>query len=515
MKYSWMLMAIGTGVASAVLWLHIQSFTGAAIPRLAPTNQTSLTTSSTHAALAADARSVVANSLVANAAVEHAADEPVWPWPFRNTEAGATLTLNPISESLLPAAPRPREPEGKLYALAYQYNTRIFERPARKPRPKGIVRRGTTLLALERASGKGCKRGAWYRLSSGGYACSRDGFLITPEPRAPLTVQHQPDVDAALPYRYAKMAEGAPRFLEAPSKRELERTLAALASRAASKDDKDAPRLPRVVSDVMDGIYFVALPRTAPADDGEDYYRTVLGRTVRKSDVSFKPDPAMHGELLGKRWQLPLAFVWGNEPADVLGPNGSRRGAAFKHARFTVHGTEVRKDSKVVFGASKLGVDASRVRVARAIARPDSVKAGTRWIHVNLSNQTLVAYDGDRPVFATLVSSGLEDGFATPTGTYRVREKHITTTMSGPDPDKGYYEIAEIPWVQYYHDSYALHGAYWHDEFGQTRSHGCTNIAPADARWLFYFTRPELPAKWHARRRAEGSYIHLTRDEES
>jgi hypothetical protein len=49
----------------------------------------------------------------------------------------------------------------------------------------------------------------------------------------------------------------------------------------------------------------------------------------------------------------------------------------------------------------------------------------------------------------------------------------------------------------YFSLAIALHGAFWHGRFGQVRSHGCVNLAPADARWLFFWVRPELPEGWH------------------
>jgi lipoprotein-anchoring transpeptidase ErfK/SrfK len=158
-------------------------------------------------------------------------------------------------------------------------------------------------------------------------------------------------------------------------------------------------------------------------------------------------------------------------------------------------------------------VPRERVRVARGIARPDGIPARAKWIHVDLSEQTLVAYEGDRPVFATLVSTGREDtGHATPTGLFWVGEKHVTVTMSGEDPVDGYYEVAEVPWTQFYDGSYALHGAYWHDTFGKTRSHGCTNISPSDARWLFHWTDGEVRPGFHARRGMHGTGVYITSD---
>ncbi|MBW2162731.1 MAG: L,D-transpeptidase [Deltaproteobacteria bacterium] len=85
------------------------------------------------------------------------------------------------------------------------------------------------------------------------------------------------------------------------------------------------------------------------------------------------------------------------------------------------------------------------------------------------------------------------------------------TTMNATDPIDGFYEVEEVPWTLYYHGGYALHGAYWHTDFGKVRSHGCTNIAPVDARWLYYWSEPEVPAAWHAVRfQRETTWIQFT-----
>lgn len=134
---------------------------------------------------------------------------------------------------------------------------------------------------------------------------------------------------------------------------------------------------------------------------------------------------------------------------------------------------------------------------------PADVGADERWIDVDLTRQQLVAFEGRRPVFATLVSSGrrnpydAERDFATPPGTFRIREKHVTTTMDGDVASDGPYSIEDVPWVMYYQGSYALHGAFWHDAFGSVRSHGCVNMSPEDARTLFAWADPQIPAGWH------------------
>ena len=129
-------------------------------------------------------------------------------------------------------------------------------------------------------------------------------------------------------------------------------------------------------------------------------------------------------------------------------------------------------------------------------APPEDLGENERWIDVDLSEQTLVAYEGKRPVFATLVSTGRE-GFKTPTGSFRIYAKHVTITMDDPNGGEEAYSIEDVPWVQYFEDSYALHGAFWHNRFGRVRSHGCVNLSPKDARRLFFWTGPHLPDGVH------------------
>ncbi len=130
---------------------------------------------------------------------------------------------------------------------------------------------------------------------------------------------------------------------------------------------------------------------------------------------------------------------------------------------------------------------------------PDKLGEHEKWIDVNLKRQTLVAFEGAVPVFATVFSSGRNEHETTP-GSFRIREKHIAATMDG-DADiaaDGPYSIEDVPYIQYFNGGYALHGAFWHAEFGHTKSHGCVNLAPWDAKALFGWTEPELPDGWHA-----------------
>lgn len=138
--------------------------------------------------------------------------------------------------------------------------------------------------------------------------------------------------------------------------------------------------------------------------------------------------------------------------------------------------------------------------------------AGEKWIDVSIFAGTLVAYEGDRAVFATLISPGANgykriDGepakYTTPTGTFRIEWKHLTTTMT-PHPDRPGYYLSEVPFTQFFHMPFAFHAAYWHDRFGEPKSGGCVNLSPEDAKWLFGWTLPAVPDGWHAVRSGDG-----------
>ncbi len=125
------------------------------------------------------------------------------------------------------------------------------------------------------------------------------------------------------------------------------------------------------------------------------------------------------------------------------------------------------------------------------------------WIEVSIMGGWLIAYEGTHPRYATMISAGhggsAEEGrdplenSATPTGSFSVNGKFATATMaSGNGLVHG-----DVPWTQNFVGPYAVHTAYWHDDFGNLQSGGCVNVSPLDGRWLFAFTEPTLPVGWH------------------
>ncbi|GIV71188.1 LysM peptidoglycan-binding domain-containing protein [Caldilinea sp.] len=104
---------------------------------------------------------------------------------------------------------------------------------------------------------------------------------------------------------------------------------------------------------------------------------------------------------------------------------------------------------------------------------------GKRWIEINLTTQTLTAWQGDVPVMITRISSG-RAGTPTVTGRFTIGTKYKSQRMVGPG-----YDLPNVPWVMYFYQGYAIHGAYWHNNFGAPMSHGCVNMRPSEAEMLY------------------------------
>jgi lipoprotein-anchoring transpeptidase ErfK/SrfK len=104
---------------------------------------------------------------------------------------------------------------------------------------------------------------------------------------------------------------------------------------------------------------------------------------------------------------------------------------------------------------------------------------GSKWIDVDLSSQTVRAYQGDSVVRSMVVSTGIAR-YPTPTGRFKIYAKYPSVTMSGP----GYY-LPGVPHTMFFYRGYALHGTYWHNNFGHPMSHGCINLTRSDAAWLY------------------------------
>jgi hypothetical protein len=123
---------------------------------------------------------------------------------------------------------------------------------------------------------------------------------------------------------------------------------------------------------------------------------------------------------------------------------------------------------------------------------PD-VPPGKKRIDVNLKTQTLVCYENDQAVLTADVSSGLFGLYPTPTGRFYIQVKLPSRRMQGSDrfASEEKNVLAGVPWCSFFTtEGHALHGTYWHDNFGLPMSHGCVNMRTEEAKWLFRWSRP-------------------------
>lgn len=111
---------------------------------------------------------------------------------------------------------------------------------------------------------------------------------------------------------------------------------------------------------------------------------------------------------------------------------------------------------------------------------PDEViKTNLFWIEVDLTQQMLYAYRGGQLIDGFLISSGTRS-FKTITGIYKIYAKYPSIDMRGPG-----YDLADVPYSMFFHRGYAIHGTYWHNNFGRPMSKGCVNMLTDEASWIY------------------------------
>jgi lipoprotein-anchoring transpeptidase ErfK/SrfK len=240
---------------------------------------------------------------------------------------------------------------------------------------------------------------------------------------------------------------------------------------------------------------------------GRTWYKTTKGLIAPADRMWASPGPTFQGvEVDGEKLKLPLAFVYGARKSATIyaiDPTTKRltvKAAAKKWQALQLTGkTETIANKEYLELGDGTWVRAGEVRKTTPSARPAEVGETERWIDVDISEQTLIAFQGDQAVYATLISSGKESKIAekdhsTPRGIFRVREKHVVTTMDGDGTAAGDlpYSIEDVPYVMFFHKAYATHGAFWHQNYGSQMSHGCVNLAPLDAKWVFFFAEPQM-----------------------
>ncbi len=391
----------------------------------------------------------------------------------------------------------------------------------------GWVRIGEHVrLGRDATRAKGCASG-FRAIQPEGFVCVGEGITVS-ETAPDSATMVAANRAAGLPYSYWFAKDSlVPEFHQLPSRdqQRLAQTYVEAYEAAFAKDPakaslmlrpgppapnapRDAPTFPAAVRRFLQRGFFVA-GAGLETRSSRRFVRTVRTRFIKEMQLEPRTGTSFRGVELNDTTTLPIAWVvrGGAPMSAVTLPDGTRRFRddttvpALERLSTVVWAARERAEGKVLHRLA----DGHYVRdwylaVAEKVARPPEVRNDEPWIHVDVGEQSLVAYVGDRPVYATLVSSGLE-GHESPRGLFTIREKHVSDTMSdiGADAADQRYSIEDVPWTQYFSGSVALHGAFWHERFGLKRSHGCINLTPNDARWLFEHTRPSVPDGWHGR----------------
>jgi len=119
---------------------------------------------------------------------------------------------------------------------------------------------------------------------------------------------------------------------------------------------------------------------------------------------------------------------------------------------------------------------------------PISPHIHDKRIEISLADQRLIAFEDGEPVFTTLISGGVGGDRATPRGEHRIIFKAPSRHMVGDD-----YNLPGVPFDSYFWGSVAIHGTYWHNDYGRPRSHGCVNVSSEAAKWIYRWTTPIVP----------------------
>jgi hypothetical protein len=416
----------------------------------------------------------------------------------------------------------------------------------------GYLRAGAIVDARGPAiTNSGCA-GGWYRVNPRGFVCVGKGATLDLDDPVVVQANVRPKRGEGLPFLYALSDDPPPHlYFRLPSRREmLEVEGAKVFDRAASfsrsadgngiRATFGAPgEVPEFLASgkkltkpygVKQALHYVSHAGKANTGSGFALQRTFswegreFGLTTEHDLVALdRTRPVVPSEFAGLVLEegetLPVAFIdapyatlWSETDSGSLSPSGDLK----KRQAFKLSGKTRPGDMRQTLSGDWIVGKSSRVIEPRKDF-PSFATGDRKWIDVSIGEQTLVAYVGRNPVFATLVSTGRggmgdpERDMATVRGTFMIYDKSVSATMDGDEDRSDGYSLLDVPFVQYFHKGFALHGTYWHDEFGRQRSHGCVNLSPRDSAWLFEWTDPLVPEGWHGvvnKDRGTVVYVH-------
>lgn len=247
-----------------------------------------------------------------------------------------------------------------------------------------------------------------------------------------------------------------------------------------------------VIGQIPAGFNFVnAIDTTV-----EGWIQRVGGEWISREDATYNPASYYNGLLLPEDWQFPFAEILdrtgiysslrpGEEGTVESGYVTRRYDLVYIYAE----ATDDQGDLWYLIGPDQWLRQQFVAKFDR-VERPEGVEG--HWVAVDLFEQTLIAYEDDTPVFATLIASGLPPN-ETNEGIFEIWARLDRDAMSGATGAPDAYALQDVPWTMYFDEGISLHGTYWHDDFGYRHSHGCVNLSISDARWIYDWTATAEP----------------------
>ncbi|NUP08096.1 MAG: L,D-transpeptidase family protein [Polyangiaceae bacterium] len=422
--------------------------------------------------------------------------------------------------------------------------TWVYDAPTERSDKLGYLRAGALVDRAERSAGTDGCDGGWYRVSPRGYACVGKGASLDTQHPIVQAAPRGPRRGEPTPYTYVMSAAPPPHlYFRLPSEADQARVEGSTYKTHVALHE---PRLSKLETDTVPPFLLEGndLPKPYGSDKNLSYsvhrgrapensafgLMSVFDWTGRRFGLTTELDlipldrtkPATVSELVGVKLEqggapafvVPSGTSTFKQVGTQFQESGTAKGRTGWELTGKTHGGEhgLHETTQGVWLPAP-GIIIGELRKDRA----RHAERGKKWISVSIGKQMLIAYEGEKPVYASLVSTGRggmsdpEETFATVRGTFMIRAKHVSGTMDGNQGEDESFDLRDVPYIQYFHEGYALHAAYWHDDFGKVRSHGCVNLPPASAAWLFDWTDPPVPKEWHGAVAPQGGtmvYIH-------
>lgn len=255
-----------------------------------------------------------------------------------------------------------------------------------------------------------------------------------------------------------------------------------------------------IVRNVGDGFLFATV-ETRVESEGQAWYRINHEEYVMADDLRIVQQPSFSGYEITSQPERPFGWILApvfpsREPGAPHVPGTPKLD---RYTFFKVYDAVTVQEDDGEWLWYNIGggywVRQTFVSLVEVSPRPEGISEGEFWVEIDLYEQSFAAYEGDRMVYAGLVSSGL-NRWPTREGLFQVWSRHLQTKMSGAEGQVDYYFIEDVPHTLFFDDDIALHGAFWHDRFGYKHSHGCVNMPPRAAEWVYYWSENAPNTLW-------------------